>query len=71
MAWALVHSEKRSDVDRGLEILGALLTVDESEKRDLQYLLAVGQYRRRYYLDARATLQALLQVGGVYEWQGS
>lgn len=74
LAWALVHSEKRSDVDRGIEILGALLSVDDVEKRELEYLLAVGQYRRRYYLDARSTLKELLKVrdqGGLNQLVGA
>lgn len=68
LAWAQVHSTKTSDVDRGVELLQAMLTQESADTRDLKYLLAVGQYRRRHYLDARATLRDLLQVGSGSAW---
>ncbi|KAL6766817.1 hypothetical protein ACKKBG_A37475 [Auxenochlorella protothecoides x Auxenochlorella symbiontica] len=61
LAWAQVHSTKTSDVDRGVELLQAMLTQESADTRDLLYLLAVGQYRRRHYLDARTTLRDLLK----------
>lgn len=63
LAWALVHSRRRVDVVRGVELVQAALSVDAgASQRDLRYLLAVGQYRERHYLDARETLKGLLDV---------
>lgn len=65
LAWALVHSRRRADVVRGVEVVQAALSMDAAAgQRDLRYLLAVGQYRERHYLDARETLKGLLEVGG-------
>lgn len=35
----------------------------EGDMRDLEYLMAVGQYKLGRYIDARKTLNAILEVG--------
>ncbi|KAI8113245.1 hypothetical protein M9435_003249 [Picochlorum sp. BPE23] len=66
--WALVHSRaKGRDVDMGLDFVQALLSHPEStsemvSRRELLYLKAVGEYRKKEYLRARETLQGLLKV---------
>ena len=66
--WALVHSRaKGRDVDMGLDFVQALLSHPEStgemvSRRELLYLKAVGEYRKKEYLRARETLQGLLRV---------
>lgn len=61
--WALVHSKNSKDVNRGLELTLALLSGDPADGRELLYLKSVAQYRLRHSLEARRTLQELLQVG--------
>lgn len=60
LTWALVHSHKKTDVSRGLELIDALLTSDGTERRELLYLRAVGQFRLKHHLDARKTLKAIM-----------
>jgi hypothetical protein len=64
LAWALVHSrEGGADVQRGIELAEALTDGRGVEQRDLLYLVAVGRYRQRKYIEARKTLKGLLEVG--------
>eukprot|EP00887_Chlorella_sp_A99_P000365 scaffold13.g365.t1 len=61
LAWSQVHSRDKRDVLQGMELLEGLLRGDSHEERDLKYLLAVGKYRSRHYIDARRTLKELLE----------
>lgn len=60
--WALVHSTRKQDVPKGLKLCQTMLRDKEGDERDLLYLLAVAQYRQKTYLDARKTLDRLLEV---------
>lgn len=67
--WALVHSRDGGrDVALGLNLVQALLSQqnksergDMVSRRELLYLQAVGQYRKGDYLEARTTLQGLIE----------
>ena len=48
LVWGLVHSERDTDVGRGLEFAEELLrdkSIDAQDQRDLVYLTAVAMYR--------------------------
>ena len=48
LVWGLVHSERNTDVGRGLEFAEELLrdkSIDAQDQRDLVYLTAVAMYR--------------------------
>ena len=48
LVWGLVHSERNTDVGRGLEFAEELLrdkSIDGQDQRDLVYLTAVAMYR--------------------------
>ena len=67
LAWALVHSRRPGEVQRGIGLAEALTDSEGLEQRDLLYLVAVGRWRQRKYIEARRTLRGLMQVcrGGV------
>jgi len=52
-----VHSRDKSDVQRGLEFVDALLSSEGTEQRELLYLKGVGQFRSYHHVAARATLK--------------
>lgn len=56
-----MHSHSKTDIGVGLELLQALLSAEGTDKRELRYLTAVGQYRLRRELEARRTLKAVLE----------
>ena len=60
-----MHSHARADVTKGVDLAEAMLHSSSLEARDLQYLVAVGKYRSRKYLDARRILKEVLEVGKV------
>jgi len=63
LAWALVHSRNAPDVQRGIAMLEASLSGQGAsmQKREILYLLAVGQYRAGEYARSRRLVdQALL-----------
>lgn len=60
LTWALVHSYDKTDVQRGLQLCLAMLSGEGSNKRELLYLKAVGEFRARHHLSARQTLKDLL-----------
>ncbi|CAK0762230.1 hypothetical protein CVIRNUC_002936 [Coccomyxa viridis] len=65
LVWGLVHSERNTDVGRGLEFAEELLrdkSIDAQDQRDLVYLTAVAMYRLGRVLDARRQLEELLKV---------
>ena len=62
LSWALVHSHARADVAKGVDLAEAMLHSSSLEARDLQYLIAVGKYRSKKYLDARRILKEVLEV---------
>ncbi|KAI7839107.1 hypothetical protein COHA_007112 [Chlorella ohadii] len=62
LSWALVHSREPADVQRGIELAEALTDSGGLEQRDLLYLVAVGKFRQRKYIEARKTLKGLMQV---------
>ncbi|GMN20744.1 hypothetical protein TIFTF001_047171, partial [Ficus carica] len=62
LSWALVHSRKPEDVNRGVAMLEASLTNSSSplEQREKLYLLAVGYYRSNEYSKSRQLLEQCL-----------
>ncbi|XP_031129007.1 mitochondrial fission 1 protein A-like [Ipomoea triloba] len=64
LSWALVHSIKPPDVQRGIAMLEASLTKKNSppQKREMCYLLAVGYYRSGDYSRSRHLLDQSLQI---------
>ncbi|EFN52415.1 hypothetical protein CHLNCDRAFT_138900 [Chlorella variabilis] len=62
LSWALVHSQVPGEVQRGIELAEALTDSAGLDQRDLLYLVAVGKYRQRRYIEARRTLKGLMQV---------
>ena len=65
LAWALVHSQRTSDVRVGLDLAEQLVRsteLDAQDHRDLIYMTAVAQYRLGNVLDARRQLDELLKV---------
>eukprot|EP00246_Nothoceros_aenigmaticus_P015080 TRINITY_DN6088_c0_g1_i1.p1 TRINITY_DN6088_c0_g1~~TRINITY_DN6088_c0_g1_i1.p1 ORF type:complete len:166 (+),score=28.76 TRINITY_DN6088_c0_g1_i1:211-708(+) len=65
LAWALVHSRRSEDVQRGIAMLESFLTqknVVPLQSREVLYLLAVGQYRAGEYARARRLVDQALQL---------
>ncbi|XP_019162283.1 PREDICTED: mitochondrial fission 1 protein A-like [Ipomoea nil] len=64
LSWALVHSIKPPDVQRGIAMLQASLSKNNSpsQKREKCYLLAVGYYRSGDYSRSRHILDQSLQI---------
>ncbi|KAH9553488.1 hypothetical protein CY35_08G013100 [Sphagnum magellanicum] len=64
LIWALVHSQNPSDVQRGIAMLEASLRGQgvEMERREVLYMLAVGQYRTGEYVRSRQLLDQALQI---------
>lgn len=62
LVWGLVHGRSAKEQLRGVELVDAMLLAEDAEDRELLYLKAVGYYRLRRYLDARATLKNVLKV---------
>lgn len=75
-----MHSPEHPDQQRGVELAQALADhpppspggaaggAPALEPRDLQYLIAVGRYRQRKYVEARRVLKVLMQVRGLGGW---
>lgn len=63
-AWALVHAQDDQQVKRGLKLVTSMLKDKDGDVRDLEYLLAVGQYKLGRCIEARKTLNAILEVRG-------
>ncbi|GFP80848.1 mitochondrial fission 1 protein a [Phtheirospermum japonicum] len=63
LSWALVHSRKPEDVQRGIAMLEASLTNTNSplQKREKLYLLAVGFYRSGDFSRSRQLLDQCLE----------
>mmetsp|Transcript_5554 Transcript_5554/g.9693 ORF Transcript_5554/g.9693 Transcript_5554/m.9693 type:complete len:152 (-) Transcript_5554:386-841(-) len=64
LVWASVHSSDLKHVHRGLALARARLEsalVTVADKRDLQYLAAVGEYRLGQYVESRRLLRQVLQ----------
>lgn len=64
LSWALVHSRKPEDVNRGVAMLEASLTNSSTplERREKLYLLAVGYYRSNEYSKSRQLLEQCLAI---------
>lgn len=64
LSWALVHSRRPADVQRGIAMLEAALDTDcePSQKREILYLLAVGHYRAEDYPRSRQFIDQALQI---------
>lgn len=69
-AWALVHSPRKADLAAGLKLAATLEREGEGEQRDVLYLQAVALYRQGKYLEARRTLDRLLEVRAVHGPRG-
>ncbi|XAR68434.1 hypothetical protein NMG60_11003543 [Bertholletia excelsa] len=64
LSWALVHSRKPEDVQRGIAMLEASLANSGSplQKREKLYLLAVGYYRSGDYARTRQIVDQCLEI---------
>lgn len=64
LSWALVHSRRSADVQRGIAMLEAALDRDGGplQKREILYLLAVGHYRAEDYPRSRQFIDQALQI---------
>ncbi|OVA13741.1 Mitochondria fission 1 protein [Macleaya cordata] len=64
LSWALVHSRKPEDVQRGIAMLEAALASASNplQKREKLYLLAVGYYRSGDYSRSRQLLDLCLEI---------
>ncbi|KAJ9699183.1 hypothetical protein PVL29_007999 [Vitis rotundifolia] len=64
LSWALVHSRRPEDVQRGIAMLEASLAGTNSplQKREKMYLLAVGYYRSGDYSRSRQLVECCLEV---------
>lgn len=60
--WALVHSRDKKDVRRGEELIEAMLSAEDANDRELNYLKAVGEFRLNHFLAARKTLKSTLEL---------
>ncbi|XP_071656334.1 mitochondrial fission 1 protein isoform X2 [Patagioenas fasciata] len=61
--WALVRSRYRSDVQRGVALLGELLPEGtREEQRDYSFYLALGNYRLKEYERSLSHLDRLLAL---------
>lgn len=61
-AWALVHAQDDHQVKRGLKLVTSMLKDKDGDVRDLEYLMAVAQYKLGRCIEARKTLNAILEV---------
>ncbi|XP_002529168.2 mitochondrial fission 1 protein A [Ricinus communis] len=64
LSWALVHSKRPEDVQRGIAMLEASLGNSSSplQQREKVYLLAVGYYRSGDYSRSRQLVEQCLAV---------
>lgn len=64
LSWALVHSKRPEDVQRGIAMLEALLGGSNSpqQMREKIYLLAVGYYRSGDYARSRQLVERCLEI---------
>uniref|UniRef100_A0A7I4AR39 Mitochondrial fission 1 protein n=1 Tax=Physcomitrium patens TaxID=3218 RepID=A0A7I4AR39_PHYPA len=64
LSWALVHSRNASDVQRGIAMLEAALAGVGAplQKREVLYLLAVGQFRAGEYARSRRLVDQALKM---------
>ncbi|KAI4308167.1 hypothetical protein L6164_031269 [Bauhinia variegata] len=64
LSWALVHSKRPEDVQRGIAMLEASLpgTSDLIQQREKLYLLAVGYYRSGDYSRSRDLVDRCLMI---------
>uniref|UniRef100_A0A5B6YW61 Mitochondrial fission 1 protein n=1 Tax=Davidia involucrata TaxID=16924 RepID=A0A5B6YW61_DAVIN len=64
LSWALVHSKRPEDVQRGIAMLEASLagTTSPLEVRERIYLLAVGYYRSGDYSRSRQLVDRCLEI---------
>lgn len=63
-SWALVHSRRTEDIERGIAMLEASIasTTDPLKMREKLYLLAVGHFRRGDYSRSRELVEQCLMV---------
>ncbi|PPR97938.1 hypothetical protein GOBAR_AA22729 [Gossypium barbadense] len=63
-SWALVHSRRTEDVERGIAMLEASIasTTDPLKMREKLYLLAVGHFRRGDYSRSRELVEQCLMI---------
>ncbi|TYK27716.1 mitochondrial fission 1 protein A [Cucumis melo var. makuwa] len=64
LSWALVHSRQPEDVHRGIAMLEAAISGDDSplKMREKLYLLAVGYFRSGDYSRSRELVEECLTV---------
>ncbi|KAF5747955.1 Tetratricopeptide repeat (TPR)-like superfamily protein [Tripterygium wilfordii] len=64
LSWALVHSRKPEDVQRGIAMLEASLANNSTplEHREKLFLLAVGYYRSGKYSRSRQLVEQCLEI---------
>ncbi|XWS52582.1 hypothetical protein CRYUN_Cryun11dG0083300 [Craigia yunnanensis] len=64
LSWALVHSRRADDVQRGIAMLEASLasTTSPLKKREKLYLLAVGYFRSGDYPRSRELVEQCLMI---------
>ncbi|KAI5673771.1 hypothetical protein M9H77_14135 [Catharanthus roseus] len=64
LSWALVHSKRPEDVQRGIAMLEASLSGSGSplQTREKIYLLAVGYYRSGDYSKSRQLIDRCLEI---------
>ncbi|KAL1307701.1 hypothetical protein AAHE18_17G051600 [Arachis hypogaea] len=64
LSWALVHSKRSQDVQRGIAMLEGSLpnTSDPLQQREKLYLLAVGYYRSGDYSRSRDLVERCLMI---------
>ncbi|KAG8388954.1 hypothetical protein BUALT_Bualt02G0179000 [Buddleja alternifolia] len=64
LSWALVHSKRAADVQRGIAMLEASLAGSNSplQVREQLYLLAVGYYRSGDYTRSRQLVERCLEI---------
>ncbi|KAI3450024.1 hypothetical protein Pfo_006689 [Paulownia fortunei] len=64
LSWALVHSKRPDDVQRGIAMLEASLAGSSSplKVREKLYLLAVGYYRNGDYTRSRQLVERCLEI---------
>ncbi|CAA0833499.1 Mitochondrial fission 1 protein A [Striga hermonthica] len=65
LSWALVHSKRPQDVQRGIAMLEASLAAGSSsplQEREKLYLLGVGHYRSGDYSRSRQLVDRCLQI---------
>ncbi|MFS7913784.1 putative mitochondria fission 1 protein [Helianthus anomalus] len=69
LSWALVHSKRPEDVQRGIAMLEGSLpsTSNPLQMREKMYLLAVGYYRSGDYSRSRQLVDRCLEI--VPDWR--